>query len=196
MQPIQHTVTPNPFLGTRRKLAGLAALGLALSLALPAHAADSAKSKRKTQRVLALKATKRLAAPAKLAGPPNRLLLQGPALLRLEITDREGSHSKRIQLELLISNERTANLETRIDSDEYELSVSPASTAGMLRVHVRRRGNESFQIATLVDPKRPALLSRVGNGSNLTEIRLLGIRALPQAKAPETKTPQTKAPTR
>lgn len=162
-----------------------AALGLAFALATPAHAADTSKSSRKAPRTLHLKAVKRAAAPAKLAGPLARLPIVGPALLRLEIVDREGTSSKRIQLELLISNERTANLETQIDRNQYELTVSPASTPGLLRVDVRRRGAESFQVSTLVDPRRPALLSRVGTGGSHTEIRLLGVRALPRAKAPK-----------
>ncbi|MGE0327593.1 MAG: hypothetical protein AB7S68_35100 [Polyangiaceae bacterium] len=185
MQPIKHhVVTPNPFIRPPRALPWFAALGLAFALATPAHAADTGKSSPKAHRALHLKAAKR-AAPAKLAGPLDRLRIVGPALLRLEIVDREGTSSKRIQLELLISDERTANLETQIDRNQYELTVSPASTPGLLRVDVRRRGAESFQVSTLVDPRRPALLSRVGTGSSHTEIRLLNVRALPRAKAPK-----------
>ncbi|MGE3671882.1 MAG: hypothetical protein AB7K71_19585 [Polyangiaceae bacterium] len=184
MQPIKHhVVTPNPFIRPPRALPWFAALGLAFALATPAHAAG--KSSRQAPRALHLKAVKRAPAQAKLAGPLDRLRIVGPALLRLEIVDREGTSSKRIQLELLISDERTANLETQIDRNQYELTVSPASTPGLLRVDVRRRGAESFQVSTLVDPRRPALLSRVGTGSSHTEIRLLGVRALPRAKAPK-----------
>lgn len=184
ISPEKPQVTPNPFLERRRRSAWLTVFALGFALSVPAQAADrSSHTAKKPRPVLELKARRGLPAPAKLAGPPKRLSAARPSLLRVEIVDRDGSSTQRIQLELLVNAERSANLETRVGGSHYELTVSPASTPGLLRVDVRRRGAESFQISTLVDPKHPALLSRVGSGANHTEIRLLGVQPLPLAKA-------------
>lgn len=184
ISPEKPHVTPNPFCKWRRRSAWLAVVALGLALSAPAQAADRASpSAKKPRPALTLKGQQRLPAPAKLAGPPKRLPTARPSLLRVEILDRDGSSTQRIQLELLVNAERSANLETQVGRNQYELTVSPASTPGLLRVDVRRRGAESFQISTLVDPQHPALLSRVGSGANHTEIRLLGVRPLPPAKA-------------
>ncbi|MCA9629012.1 MAG: hypothetical protein KC766_15135 [Myxococcales bacterium] len=178
------TVTPNPFARPSRqpKLRWLVALGLGLTLTTPAYAADtSSRSRPGAKPTLHTKAHQRRAARGKSSGPLGRLS-DGSSLLRVEIVDRQGQSSKRLQLELLVSGERRANLETRIDRAEYELTVSPGGSPGLLRIDIRRRGEASFQISTLVDPRRPALLSRIGSGVSHTEIKLLETRHLPRAK--------------
>ncbi len=177
------SVTPDPFIRRPRRLPWLAAIGLSLALTTPAYATDSAHGRKHVK--LELKARKQRAAHAKSAGPLERLRSAGPALLRLEIVDRQGSSTKRLQLELLVNKERNARLETQVDRDQYELNVSPAATPGLLRIEVRRRGAESFQVSTLVDPQRPSLLSRVGSGTSHTEIRLIGVRSVSRARRPK-----------